>query len=74
MPVINVLNNYKTYLAAAGLIGMAVYNFSVGNYPAAVANVVAAFGLFGAKQAAARAEAKIDAQAAALARVSGRIS
>ena len=74
MPVINFINGAKTYIAAAGLIGMAVYDFSIGNVPAAVANIVAAFGLFSAKQASQRVDAKVDAQAAALARVSGRIS
>ncbi len=54
MPVISFLDGYKTYLAAAGLIGFAVYHASTGDYITAWANLVAAFGLFGAKQAAQR--------------------
>ena len=31
----NALNGYKTYLGVAGLVGLAIYQFSQGDYQAA---------------------------------------
>ncbi len=72
MPIFNFLNDYKTYIAAAGLVGLAVYNVSIGSYPAAWANLVAAFGLFSAKQASQRVDAKLNVQMSQL-RGTGRL-
>jgi hypothetical protein len=49
------LNGWKTYLAAAGLFGLAVYNFSQGDYPTAWTNLMAAIATFGVRNAMARA-------------------
>ena len=45
------LNGYKTYLAAAGLLGLAIYQASQGDYPAAVQSVLAALAAAGLRNA-----------------------
>ena len=45
------LDGYKTYLAGAGLIGLAVYQFSQGDYPAAWASLMAGLAAFGIRRA-----------------------
>jgi hypothetical protein len=48
------LKGYKTYIAAAGLLGLAVYQFSQGDIDGAIQNVLAAFAAFGMRQAISR--------------------
>jgi hypothetical protein len=48
------LNGWKTYLAAAGLVGLAVYQLSVGDYNTAWTNLMAALAVFGVRNAMAR--------------------
>ena len=48
------LNGWKTYIAAAGLFGLAVYNFSVGDYSTGWTNLMAAIATFGVRNAMAR--------------------
>lgn len=50
----NILDGYKTYIAAAGLIGLAVYQASQGDLQSAIQSVIAAFGLFGVRHAISR--------------------
>jgi hypothetical protein len=45
------LDGYKTYLAAAGLLGLAVYQFSQGQVEAALQSLLAAAAAFGLRQA-----------------------
>ena len=51
MPTINLLSGWRTYLAAAGLLGQALYLFSTASYPAAWASLMAALAAFGLRQA-----------------------
>jgi hypothetical protein len=48
-------DGYKTYLAALGLFGLAVYQLSQGDYPAAVQNVLAALAATGLRHAVGKA-------------------
>jgi hypothetical protein len=48
------LNGWKTYSAAAGLFGLAVYNFSQGDYGTGWTNLMAALAVFGVRNAMAR--------------------
>lgn len=50
----NILQGWRTYIAAAGLFGLAVYNFSQGDYPTAWTNLMAAIATFGVRNAMAR--------------------
>lgn len=45
------LNGYKTYLAAAGLLGLALYQFSQGSMDTALQSLMAALAAFGLRQA-----------------------
>ena len=38
MAILALLTGYKTYVAAAGLVGLSVYQFSIGEYPTSVSN------------------------------------
>jgi high-affinity Fe2+/Pb2+ permease len=49
------LNGWKTYLAAAGLFGLAVYQLSMADYNAAWTSLMAALATFGVRNAMARA-------------------
>jgi len=49
------LPGFKTNLAALGLAGLALYQFSIGDYPAAVQSLMAALAAFGLRQAIQRA-------------------
>ncbi len=51
MPIINVLTGWKSYLAAAGLFGLALYKVSTGDYPGAWTSLMAALAVFGVRQA-----------------------
>lgn len=48
------LDGYKTYLAAAGLFGLALYQVSVGEYTGALETFFAALAVFGVRHAMAR--------------------
>lgn len=50
----NFLAGYKTYIGAAGLLGMAVYNLSQGDYANALQNFSLALAAFGLRAAVAR--------------------
>lgn len=50
----DVLPGWKTYLAAAGLLGLALYQFSEGNAAGAWQSIMAALAAFGLRQAVAR--------------------
>jgi len=59
------LAGYRTYLAAAGLLGLALYQFSSGQFEPGVQSVLAAAAAFGLRKAiaaapAATAEAVLD--------------
>jgi hypothetical protein len=60
------MNNGKTYLAAIGLFGLAVYQFSTGDYHTAIETAIAAAGLAGLRQAVAKAQAESVKATAAL--------
>lgn len=45
------MSGYKTYLAAAGLAGLAVYQFSQGDYAKAVETAMAALAAAGLRHA-----------------------
>jgi hypothetical protein len=47
----DMLNGYKTYLAAAGLIGLALYQFSQGSVDLAFQSLLGALAAFGLRQA-----------------------
>jgi hypothetical protein len=51
MSLWDVLNGRKTYLAAAGLFGLALYQFSQADYPHAVQTFCAALGTLGLRHA-----------------------
>ena len=46
-----IINGYKTYLAAAGLLGLALYQFSQGQFEAAMQSLFGALAAFGLRQA-----------------------
>lgn len=50
----DILSGYKTYVAAAGLVGLAVYQFSQGHYPDAFQSLMAALAAFGIRSAMAK--------------------
>lgn len=51
MAILNLINGYKTYLAAAGLFGMAVYQFSLGQYDQATQTFLSALAAAGLRHA-----------------------
>lgn len=46
-----ILNGYKTYLAAAGLLGLALYQFSQGQLEQSVQSLLAGMAAFGLRNA-----------------------
>jgi hypothetical protein len=54
------LDGWKTYIAAAGLFGLALYQFSQGDFATAIQSLMAALAAVGVKHAIAR---NADAQA-----------
>lgn len=54
MQLINLLSGYKTYLAAAGLFGLALYQFSTGDVTNAVQSLMAALTAIGLRHAVAK--------------------
>lgn len=51
MNLITRLQGYKTYLAVAGLIGLAIYQASVGQYEQAIQTAIAAAAAAGLRNA-----------------------
>ncbi len=54
MNPLDILSGYKTYLAAAGLIGLAIYQASQGQFEPAVQSVLAALATLGMRHATAK--------------------
>jgi len=52
--MLKALDGYKTYLAAAGLFGLALYHFSVGDFSIGMESLMAALAVFGVRNAMAR--------------------
>ena len=50
----NVLNGYKTYIAAAGLFGLALYQLSTGNVETAVQSFLGGLAVLGVRNAIAK--------------------
>jgi hypothetical protein len=48
------LDGFKTYLAAAGMFGLALYQFSAGDYQTAFTSLMAALAAVGIKHAVSR--------------------
>jgi hypothetical protein len=57
--VLNILQGKKTYLAALGLVGLAVYQFSVGNVPGGIQSLLGAAAAFGLRDAQAQQEIRV---------------
>ena len=51
----NILQGWRTYLSAAGLFGLAIYNLSQSDYVTSWTNLMAALATFGVRNAMARA-------------------
>jgi hypothetical protein len=57
MAILNLINGYKTYLAAAGLFGMALYQFSQGQFDQASQSFLAALAAAGLRHAVSKIHA-----------------
>jgi hypothetical protein len=55
MNILNVLTGYKTYIAAAGLFGLSIYQASQGQYDQATQSILAALAAAGLRSAIANA-------------------
>lgn len=55
----NLFSGYRTYIAAIGLLGLAAYQFSQGDVPAAVQSFLAALAAFGLRSAFSKVEEKV---------------
>lgn len=51
----NALSGYRTYIAAVGLAGLALYQFSQGDYQQGVESFLAALAAFGIRSAVGKA-------------------
>jgi hypothetical protein len=60
MKILNVLNGYKTYLAATGLVGLAIYQASTSQYEQAVQSFLAALAAAGLRHAVAKQAARME--------------
>ena len=56
MKILELLSGHKTYIAAAGLLGLAVYQLSQGDLTAAYQSVMAALGAAGLRHSIAKAQ------------------
>ena len=52
--ILNVLTGYKTYIAAAGLAGLAIFQASTGDYPQAIQSLLGALTAAGLRHAIAK--------------------
>ena len=57
MVFLNLINGYKTYLAALGLVGLAIYQFSQGTYDQATQTLLAALAAAGLRNAISKMQA-----------------
>jgi hypothetical protein len=55
--ILNVLSGYKTYIAAAGLFGLSLYQLSQGQYDQAGQSILAALAAAGLRSAIAKVPA-----------------
>lgn len=53
------LDGYKTYMAAAGLFGLALYQFTQGQYDVGFQSLMAALAAFGVKSSLARQDIQV---------------
>lgn len=51
MAILNALRGYKTYIAAAGLVGLSIFQFSTGQVPAGVQTLLSALATAGLRNA-----------------------
>ncbi len=58
------LDGYKTYIAAFGLLGLGLYQFSQNDYVHAYQSVMAGLAAFGLRGAVSKLHAKVDAATA----------
>jgi hypothetical protein len=56
MAILNLINGYKTYLAAAGLFGMAIYQFSQAQYDQATQTFLSALAAVGLRHAVSKVQ------------------
>ena len=56
MNPLEVLSGWRTYFAAAGLLGLALYQLSQGQYDQAMQNLLAALAAFGLRSAIAKSK------------------
>ena len=54
MAFLGVLNGYKTYIAAAGLVGLSLFQFSTGQVPLAIQTLFSALATAGLRGAIAQ--------------------
>jgi hypothetical protein len=54
MAILNLINGYKTYIAAIGLVGLAVYQFSLGQFENGYQSILAAMTAAGLRHAIAK--------------------
>ena len=52
--MLKAFDGYKTYIAAAGLFGLALYHFTVGDFSNGLETIMAALAVFGVRNAMAR--------------------
>jgi hypothetical protein len=57
MGILKLVDGYKTYLAAAGLVGLAIFQVSTAQYAAAVQSLLAALTAAGLRNAITKAAA-----------------
>jgi hypothetical protein len=55
MAILNLVNGYKTYIAAIGLAGLAVYQFSQGQFDSGYQSILGALTAAGLRHAIAKA-------------------
>ena len=51
MAFLNKLNGYKTYIAAAGLVGLSLFQFSTGQVPQGIQTLLSALATAGLRSA-----------------------
>ena len=51
MAFLSILNGYKTYIAAAGLLGLSLFQFSTGQAPLAIQTLLSALATAGLRSA-----------------------
>ena len=54
MNILNLFGGYKTYIAALGMVGLAIYQFSIGDVPNGMHSLLAAGTAAGLRHAVAK--------------------